>query len=660
MEVVLPFSSKTVQYVINAMQLYHEQKRFPNVDSTHLLECLECILFLGFDEFLYYLVPNIAQNLKSIPETTIKLFPNYLIPLVIDAIPFCLLDPDFIIKFFGLDMLFHRIKHSYSPKMNNFPFRFMTQYKENNHESLIANTLVTYSIKHFISSEFVKSRCTVLELKAFQSDINIHHFINLKELIINGIIFSPNESINRFLLPSLERLEISKTKLDNSQFTEIINYVSQNPNLKTLSLRETKMGMVRCNLFVEAMNNGKLQNIKNFDIGSNGIGATSINLLLKAIPKTSIEALSIDANFFSASAETIMRFYELNIRAASLRGITWDPESALKLKKALEVNKNIKFWDLSAQVIHKHSDPDFTSELAQELLTTAQPNIDALFMSNHNIQHINFSCLLHLQLKALTLTNSNLMSDSIEPILPMLNSLSFLDLSFNSISFRGPTFLKACANSPTLKYLFLSHNEIGDNGGAFLFEAMKENKSKLSSIRLRNCFLRHKSTAYLMEYLATGEADLVELDVGSNDMFHKVHTFSDDVIPKKSKIETFFVGSNNVNKHSLEQLFDLIEPPRFVDLDRIECSSICLIAKKIQGVIGISICFARIQSIEKLIQIIKDSLVSELWIVNSISQRVLDGILEQYFNIPKLMAIHVGSDLKLPTNPPIPVLSEIL
>lgn len=306
------------------------------------------------------------------------------------------------------------------------------------------------------------------------------------------------------------------------------------------------------------------------------------------------------------------------------------------------------------------------------------------------------------------------MDDSIEAIEPLLSNLCFLDLSYNSINFHGNngSFLSSCVKSPTLKYLILSNNDIGDNGGKLIFDTMNEidGKTKISTLRLRNCFLRHKSSAALLDLLATGKANFVELDVGGNDMFHKVHVFQtenqndemrdnnnddddknddDDVFNikfgtdfldnaqnnengdekdqniinpniKKSTIEAFFVGANNVNKAAFCQVFDVIKGLKFLDLNNISTNTILSTSYKIHNLIGLSICFARIQSASDLIKILQDTGAQVLWVVNSISYRVLDGVLKNYLAIPKLMAIHIGSDLadKKPKNSPIPIFIE--
>ena len=696
MEVTLPFPSKVVQFVMKAMQFFHEQRQFPNVDVDHLLDILDCLLFLGFDDFLKYLAPQIAQNLDLIPVETLYKFPSFLKKLVVMSIPACCFDPDFIIQHFGYDLLEYRIQPAFYPRFTPSPFRIITQFKENDKKHLIANKLMSYNPSKFITSEFVQLNCTSVEFKNMAcremkykarifikldisneenddkgfSDNQNSIFLNnfdvsllsklqiLRELILISIDFSTIVSIHYFLLKTLERLEITKNKIEPDHIRQIVDYLSTNPNLKTLTLRETKLGSIGCNVIIDGMLKGYFSHVKNLDIGSNLIGATVLSQLIKSIPHTSIESLSIDSNFFSESPDVIKKFCNINLKFASIQGVIWDSESTEYIKKALETNKVIKLWDLSAQVIHKHSDPDLTPTAAISILENSQPDIDGMFLSNHHLQHINLNCLLHLKLKSLKLVNSHLMSDSVDHILPLVDNLEFLDLSYNSIYFNAESnFLPACARSSKLKYLFLSNNQISDSNGKALFDQIREHGTKIISIRLRNCYLRHKSSTALFELLATGKGNFDELDLGGNEMFHKVQN-EEGMELKKSKIEILFLGANNTNKLALRQIMKVIECPKFADFDRISINQITYIAKQLVGVVSLSLCFSRIKSTREIIQIIQDSMISELWIVNSIPQKVLDELLNEYLSIPTLMAIHVGSDVKVPMNPPIPTYIE--
>lgn len=899
MEASYPFSSEIVQYVIDAMHLYNEQNKFPdlvifNQPNEFFFQCLECSLYLGFDDYLKYLIPKIVENLKSIPDIILKRFPLFLIDLLIESIPISQLDPDFLIHHFGFDSIEKRFKHWYLPKMSNIPFRVLTQFseleytqnfhdEENNdlHEEnepfygtdinitrhirnqhnekdfsielrkhFVANALVTYSPHQFVTSQFVVSNCTSLEIKSFEnlSFLNNHikSFSVLKELVITqcGQIL-PTFSINSFLLPTLVRFEISKTKLDISHFKAIISYVSENHDLKTLCLRETKMGAVGCELFVEAFRNGTLSKIENLDLSSNNTGGSIMIQLLEVIennhaptrlnnqginemqqpinpqiiqntlptnssiienqqinhpnlsqlivqnqqiipniqnqqipanpflfvhqpmmnqnnhsyllshqlintnfirnqqmqqlnidpvpqpnfiqnqqpqvplvPNT-LKSLAIDANFFSPCPDSISCLLRIPLKNLSLRGIHWDSESALRMREVLQMNSNVVFWDLAAQVVHQHSDPDLSPELAQEVLEKAHSNLEALFFSNHRIPHFNFNCISHLaNLKALALINSNLVDDSLNGLEPLLNNLSFLDLSYNSFTFhnqQSASFLVNCIQSPTLKFLFLSNNNIGDTCGKLIFDTIREmdGNTHIRVLRLRNCFLKQKTSSALIELLATANLHLEELDVGGNDLFHKVHIINNDEIEeelneeeqllkhefskirlndtlknqkiehddvfnidfginsnelmpkpkkvhKKSIIEHLLIGANNSKKDALYQLFDLVEGIKYLDVNSFLIPLVLGVSTKVNEIIGLSICFSKIVHAKDLIAILQNTGAKELWVINSISDSVLLGLMQNYKEVPKLMAVHIGTDLssKKPKNSPIPIFVE--
>jgi hypothetical protein len=640
MEVVLPFPSDVVRFVFRAMNQYHASGRFPIFPKKDFLQVLEFSLYIGFDKFLKELASRIGECLLDIVPDTLSRFPLFLRSLVLESIPISRLDPDLIIAHFGFELLSDRIQKSIAPKMNEIPFVFFTaiDIPDGDPNNQVANMLMHYDTR-FLSSPFVSSNCTQLSLKAF---VNISHFTGLRELSLTTF---PVQQISLHLLfvPSLRRLEITKTKLEEDHVKEILAFLTTN-SLECLLLRETKLGAAKCSLITAAIDRHEIGPLKYLDVSSNAIGADAIDKLLEAASKAHLEGIAVDANFFTPSAHTLRHFVGTPHAAISLRGIHWDGPSADTVAKALK-SPGVKFWDLSAQVIHQHSDPDLSVGMAEFVMRDCSPDIEALFFSNHKLTGFNAGCLVSARLRALTISNSGIQADSLDSMIPLLNSLSFLDLSHNSITFREFTFLAAVVASPTMRCLFLSNNEIGDSLGARLFHAMLESDSELRLLRFRNCQLGKLSSSALIKLLGTGAMSFDEIDLGGNEMFH---TLPDVWGPfQKSRVECLFIGANNPTFPALERFLSAISDLRFIDFDRTPFKVVLNCAPCIVGVTGLSVCFARIADERGLFELLTTTRAHEIWLVHSLSQAMLEALMVRFREIPFCMAIHIGLDLDL-------------
>ena len=651
MEVPLPFNSRIVRVVFDGLARFDTTGQFPDLSTEQSLEILECLLFLGFDKWLEYLAPTIGQNINSIDPRVINQFPLFLRPLVVNAIPVSTFDPDFILDNFGMELLIQRVSQTSIPKTNEVPFSWFAPRSEENDANHIANSLMHYD-KRFAQFTFTQKHCTHVSTTHF---VDLSHFEVLDELsICAGRI--PEPSLKPMLCPSLKRLEITKTKLTVDQLTDVYEFVKRG-TLVSLCMRETRIGSLHIQPLIDIVQKNQIGSLRFLDLGSNELGANEVDRLLEAANTTSLEGVAVDANFFQPSANALRHLVNTKLKTVSIRGLHWDGPSADTFAAAVK-NPNTTFWDFSAQVVHMHSDPDLSSEMTEYVLKECSTNVTGLCFSNHRLCHVNLSCLANLRLKGLGLSCANIQDDSMEHIVPLLDRLVFLDLSNNGLSLKDRSVVTALASSPTLKYLFLSANNIGDTPGRILFDEMLEFGSKIEHLRLRNCFLRGNSSQSLINLLGSGSARFYELDVGGNEMFH---------VPRKiegpmnvSPVELLFIGGNNAKTQPVIQLLNVISELRFIDLSNgTKTSTIIKVAPHCIGVCGISMCFATSSLTDnEIISIARDTQAQELWLIHSVSQRAINSIAKRYTEIPRCMAIHIGTDVSPPKDSKIPYIVE--
>ena len=651
MEISLPFPAEIVKSVFLALEQYEAVGTFPIVSPDGAKNILECTLYLGFDAYLRYLAPLIAQNIKDIDDNVIKQFPLFLREDVVNAIPASVLDPDFVIEHFGISLLQKRVERSPVPKLNDIPFGIATQISDNDPNHGLANALLYYG-KRFASSKFVRANATQLVTKQV---MDLTGFANIREILmfkgkLEGVFLTP------MLVPTLEKLEIMKTKLEPWQFKEIYEVLKKG-NLRILTLKDVKMKFEQCKELLNTIR-GMEHSLTFLDISGNALGSTIIKEVLDVASKAGIQRITVDDNFLEPDAAALKPLLNATQSAVSVRGLHWEEECAVVMSSAMK-NQNVRIWDISAQTIHKHSDPDMSPEMAASVLRDANPLIESLFVSNHKMYHADLSCLVHMQLKALTLSNSSLQEDSLAPIVPMLSRLVLLDLSDNSIVFRRSDFIASVASSQTLQYLFLSDNAVGDAYGRVLFAQMLESRSHIKTLRLRKCSLKNKSSYALMQLLASGQADFDELDVGANEMFHIPYNQQGPFL--KSRVQCLFVDANNSHELGLWQALSVVSGMKFISLDRTRWTCVRFCSSLLKGVIGLSMCCMKIVSDTDLVRVLQDSQAQDLWVVNSLSTKTLSDLLARHNEIPRCMTVHVGPDMSdLALTSPIPLAIESL
>ena len=110
MNVKLPFDSKVVRYVFDLTCKIENNEICQRPTKDALLEIVDCILFLGIDSLFEALIDQIACGVNEIHEETLKMIPKKFYDRIVERIPICFLDIDFVLAHFGLDSLRKRIK----------------------------------------------------------------------------------------------------------------------------------------------------------------------------------------------------------------------------------------------------------------------------------------------------------------------------------------------------------------------------------------------------------------------------------------------------------------------------------------------------------------------------------------------------------------------
>jgi hypothetical protein len=577
----------------------------------------------------------------------ISQFPLSIRPLIADCVPISRLDPDFFLATLGLDLLCARLRRTTAPALPSTPFVPFTPAESSDPVHAAANSLVHFDCR-FADSGFVRTHCTQFFARQF---VNLCSFTDLRELVISELVLD-GVSLQHMLPPCLRRLQITKTRLQPSHMREIIAFL-ESGTLVLLALRETKLGPAGCGLLTDFLKRNEIGELRYIDISSNGVGGGSIEEFLKAAAQTALAGVCVGSNFFSNFQLTFLA--ETRHSALSVYGMDWDESHVLEFSAALK-NPNVCYWDLSAQVVHRHSDPDLTAALAERLLAGCSTEIEYIVLANHQLDRFNLNCIAHVNLKGLSLANSKIEEPTLLTLIPLLDRLVWLDLSCNSVVFRRPTFLEAVAASKTLKTLLLSHNEIGDGNGRTLFDGLQRHQSPLSTLRVRNCGLRTHTSVAVVALLASGVCAFDELDLGGNEMFHD--RVPEMPIVQPTQVDYLYIGANGSKARALVQLFGVISDLKFIDLDRTPFAVVAGCAGVIAGVISLSICFTKIATDNEIVQILQETHAHEIWIVHSISQKTFDGLLKRYLDIPLCLGIHVGTDLRVPESPPIPVIVE--
>jgi len=94
-----------------------------------------------------------------------------------------------------------------------------------------------------------------------------------------------------------------------------------------------------------------------------------------------------------------------------------------------------------------------------------------------------------------------------------------------------------------------------------------------------------------------------------------------------------------------------------VDADRTAAATLVACAPHLSGLRGLSMSFTKLSESD-IVEIARNTGAHELWLVHSVSQRTIRGVVAAFRGVPRLTAIHVGTDVAAPTDSPIPFIVE--
>jgi hypothetical protein len=258
-----------------------------------------------------------------------------------------------------------------------------------------------------------------------------------------------------------------------------------------------------CEYIIQEIQKNGIGNLQYFDVSDNYIGGHTIEKLINSLVDSSLQGLSIDGNFFIPDALSLSKLQLLNVKYLSLRGIHWDLQTLETIIELLK-NQQIEWIDLFAQTIHKHSDPDLSAQMAEDLFSFAPQSLHTLYFSNHRVLPMNMSAIFQMNLKSFTIANSGLASNSAEQFIPIIYHLEHLDLSDNYMEFKSSDFFLSCAKSKSLRFLALNGNSFWDAIPPQFFHDLQICHSPIETLRMRDCRLSNKSSKSIILLHSSG------------------------------------------------------------------------------------------------------------------------------------------------------------
>lgn len=643
----VPFNSKTVQEVFELMEIYEKNGIFPDLGMFDVNNLLKCTLYLGIDILSTKLIEYIAINVSQMEKELLDQIPYHLLEFFINSIPISQLDIDFLVSYFSISSIYPRFCSSNIQVSSYSPFSTLFEKQIDSDENRIANSLIECDLR-FMKSSFVRSYCSILTCDKI---IDFSKFLTLTKLSISSA--NIDEPLYGVLPQTLTYLEITHSRLKPTQIDSIMEFLLHS-KIKFLSLRDDRLGPKGCDSICTFFNSCPIIELQYLDIALNAIGSEGITKLLLSIPNTNIKSIALDGNFFQPSSDFLNPISSLSLHSISLRALHWDYPSAEIVRKLLQ-KPEIIWWDLSAQVIHQNSDPDLSSEMATFLFSDSPPHIQSLFFSNHGLTKFSLSFVLNMNLKSLTLSNSNISEQDIDIIVPIISKLEFLDLSYNYLRFKSNLILNACSESNSLRFLNLSANEIGDSNGFLFFQEMERNQSCIKTLKLRMCHLSKRSNIAIISLLSKGVMMFDELDLSGNTLFKKPANFQ---VHKKTLIDKLLIGACDSKAAGLIELFCCIENVVYLDIQSIKISELHNASSYITNILTLNISYSRITNDQELAEVVRKLKVHTLKLINSLSFRTLTKFLMRWDEVPLLLSIHIGTDLEPFLHPKIPIVIE--
>ena len=644
-EILVNFSSDLILEMISVLTYYNEHGKFPIISESVVIELLDLVIFFEVDDLFTYFIPTVSSNLDKIKIDTVRKIPFRFRKMVIENIPVCKFDPDFVLQHFDIHQVVDRFKIERNIILTN---NFMTQYfpiSANEIEDL-ANNLFDID-KRFGKFEFVKSYCTKADFK--YDVVPLSDFKNLKRLTI--IEATINDTLFFYLTPTMIKVEFVETKLSNLHVKEIISFLPDS-SIEFLSIRNCKIGVIGGEIIAEYIIQNPITKLKILDLSFNNVGAEVVKKLFRYIPGSSVTSLAVDGNIATTHPENLITIHLVahHLERLSIRGLYWDEHSAFMAKDFLS-DTSIKWFDISAQTVHMNNDNDLTGTMLQDILESCSGSVEFLNFSNHRIDKIDLSFLLKLAVKRLYICNANLHERYISPLVELVANLEHLDLYSNRMGIREQ-LLRACALSETLTYLNLSENTINDTHGYLFFILLSARKSNIDTLLLSSCHLSKKSFHGLITLLSSGIMSFKKLDICFNNFFKSMifTNFSDNT----TKIDKLLISGNGSKIEPIRLLLMHTKDVKYIGLDSLKINIVKEISSLIRNVHTISLNYCKIPNPEVLLEIVKITRCHVLWLINSMNVKTFKHFTYMWSDMPLLSKINVGADLK-EVNSKIPI-----
>ena len=338
--------------------------------------------------------------------------------------------------------------------------------------------------------------------------------------------------------------DISIVSIGNCNISNMINSLSDNHNLDTLTIQQMRFDDNNIELLTKQLSGTKL---KVLDVTGNLCTSSGMKSLANFMGKSSsLLALNISSNMVGLSKEAVPLLAKRIIPADFYK--SYGERAGLKaLASALKNSPSLLFLNLSNNSIL------FVKELALALhcnrvllsLDISSNLLDCDNQSSYN--ELGDALRKNMALKSLNISLNHVSDIKMQSVIYALyynKTLQALDISGNELGFKIIEDLAHTLNyNGYLRLLALGSNNIGDEGAIHLSSALKLNRT-ITSLYLRDNMITNVGAVEIATALKDNKV-LMKLDMSMNDI-------SDEGVSALCK--TFFTGT------TLKVLFLVFNP----------------------------------------------------------------------------------------------------
>lgn len=375
----------------------------------------------------------------------------------------------------------------------------------------------------------------------------------------------------------LHTLVIINCEINSAEIDEIISFVLNNRNIKTLSLIKTKLhgkpvhkfksilygdhGVKHIHLSGNSLTINELIAMKILD-ENNSLISCDIFPIVSAYrlwenPHEDIvvelDDQKIDDLFFKYLAMRLSHYAGPSKVILNLKNNLLTTVSVPFIRELLIKNR-LKGINLSK---NKFSESDWES--IGDAIAVSQ--IEEIDMSYNNLQDKVIVLLFknirnHPGLRAINLIDNNIGDVGAQAIARLLadnSKIRHLNLSYNNINALGASYISdALKNNTSLNVLILNSNNLADAGAIFLGAVLQHLRS-LSTLELYSNNITNQGAKILVQTLGTNTA-LKKLNIAANMLTAPIVVFIEQMLMVNSTLEICDISENKIEEAALAPL----------------------------------------------------------------------------------------------------------